>query len=100
MAAPRRKQNIGGTLIGIPHLRLSNLKHERTDIIFLRDSEHRARKVCHEEKDLAAVKAHGNTVGKACVACHNPHSGKDKYLLKSEANTKAQSGGPALPTAK
>jgi predicted CXXCH cytochrome family protein len=40
---------------------------------------------CHEEKDMAAVKAHAGTAGKSCVECHDPHSGKDKYLLKGAA---------------
>jgi predicted CXXCH cytochrome family protein len=40
---------------------------------------------CHEEKDMAGVKAHAGTTGKSCLECHDPHWGKDKYLLKPAA---------------
>ena len=40
---------------------------------------------CHDDKDLKAVKAHAGQEGKSCVACHDPHIGKDKFLLKAGA---------------
>ena len=40
---------------------------------------------CHEDKDLKAVKAHAGAEGRSCVACHDPHVGKDKFLLKAGA---------------
>ncbi|SPE53407.1 hypothetical protein SBV1_1710038 [Verrucomicrobia bacterium] len=42
---------------------------------------------CHEEKDMVAVKAHAQNGTKSCVACHDPHWGTDKYLLKPPAKT-------------
>jgi predicted CXXCH cytochrome family protein len=42
---------------------------------------------CHDDKDLKAVKAHAGTEGKSCVACHDPHVGKDKFLLKPSTAT-------------
>ena len=38
---------------------------------------------CHEENDMATVKAHASAPQESCVTCHDPHSGKDKYFLKS-----------------
>ena len=35
------------------------------------------------EKDMIAVKAHAGDPQGSCVACHDPHAGKDKNLLKS-----------------
>jgi len=52
---------------------------------------------CHEEKDIAAVKAHADP-NKSCTACHDPHRGQDKFLLKPEALKAA--GGASLPAAK
>lgn len=37
---------------------------------------------CHDEKDMAAVKGHAGQSQKSCTECHDPHLGKDKYLLK------------------
>jgi len=42
---------------------------------------------CHDDKDVKAVKAHAGTEGKSCVACHDPHVGKDKFLLKPSTAT-------------
>jgi predicted CXXCH cytochrome family protein len=44
---------------------------------------------CHEEKDIAAVKAHASAGERSCVECHDPHLGKDKNLLKPSARTVA-----------
>jgi len=38
---------------------------------------------CHDEKDMKAVKGHAAAAGQSCTACHDPHVGKDKYLLKA-----------------
>jgi len=40
---------------------------------------------CHEQKDLAQVKAHAAAGTKTCTDCHDPHAGKDKNLLKTPA---------------
>ncbi|HUC85920.1 MAG TPA: cytochrome c3 family protein, partial [Candidatus Acidoferrales bacterium] len=43
---------------------------------------------CHDDKDLKSVKAHAGNEGKSCVLCHDPHVGKDKFLLKAGASGK------------
>jgi len=42
---------------------------------------------CHDDKDLKVVKGHAGAENKSCVECHNPHVGKDKYLLKAGKET-------------
>ena len=42
---------------------------------------------CHEEKDLAKVKAHLDAPKKNCIECHDPHLGADKFLLKPPVKT-------------
>jgi len=42
---------------------------------------------CHDEKDLKAVKGHAEAAGKSCTACHDPHVGRDKFLLKAVRET-------------
>ena len=46
---------------------------------------------CHEEADMARVKAHaGNALQKSCVSCHEVHVGENKFLLKPAALPAAQ----------
>ena len=40
---------------------------------------------CHEDKDIKQVKGHENAGTQSCLSCHDPHVGKDKYLLRSIA---------------
>jgi predicted CXXCH cytochrome family protein len=40
---------------------------------------------CHDAKELKAVKAHAGNENKSCVVCHDPHVGKNKFLLKTAA---------------
>jgi predicted CXXCH cytochrome family protein len=47
---------------------------------------------CHEEKDLKAVKGHEGSQGKSCVECHDPHVGRDKYLLKAASGPTSAPG--------
>ena len=42
---------------------------------------------CHDDKDLKAVKGHAGAEGQACTVCHDPHVGKDKFLLKPGKET-------------
>jgi predicted CXXCH cytochrome family protein len=43
---------------------------------------------CHEDADLKAVKGHAKAGNQSCLACHDPHTGQNKYLLKAAAATK------------
>jgi predicted CXXCH cytochrome family protein len=49
---------------------------------------------CHELKDLERTEGHKNMGDKSCLSCHDPHVGKDKYLLR-EAVLKAALEAPA-----
>lgn len=40
---------------------------------------------CHEESDLKKVKEHTANPAAACMKCHEPHVGADKFLLKKGA---------------
>ena len=51
---------------------------------------------CHDAKDLKAVKGHAVAEGKSCVVCHDPHIGKDKFLLKVSPVDKAAGKEPAV----
>jgi len=47
---------------------------------------------CHEVKDLAQSKGHAQIAKMACLQCHDPHVGQDKFLLKPARNP--ASGAP------
>ena len=44
---------------------------------------------CHDQKDIAAVKGHAGAEGKSCLACHDPHTGTDKFLLRGSGKKTA-----------
>jgi predicted CXXCH cytochrome family protein len=49
---------------------------------------------CHDQKDIAAVKAHASIGTQSCTVCHDPHVGTDKNLLKPAAhNSESKTGG-------
>ena len=45
---------------------------------------------CHDDKDLKTVKGHAEAAGKSCTACHDPHVGGDKFLLKRKETPAAK----------
>ncbi len=41
---------------------------------------------CHDEKEMAGVKAHQRAVAaRNCSECHDPHQGEDKHFLRPGA---------------
>jgi predicted CXXCH cytochrome family protein len=48
---------------------------------------------CHDEKDMAAVKGHAQIGNTACLTCHEPHVGENKFLLKAAALKAMPPGG-------
>lgn len=47
---------------------------------------------CHEAKDMNELKGHAQMGNKACLTCHDPHVGENKYLLKAAALKPAEEG--------